>query len=104
MILRWFILKEARKENYVYVCLRDEVFKKRGEEIGREARDVKSFISFVCAYGGGEDKRIVSRELTLRIRLRKIFPRHQMHHRGFSEGKPKSTERDIAVQETTLVD
>lgn len=49
-------------------------------------------------------KRVASREFTLGIRLRKILPRHQMHHRGFSEGKPKSTERDIAVQKTTLVD
>ena len=52
----------------------------------------------------GRDNMVVSREFTLRIRLRKILSRHQMHHRGFSERKPKSTERDIAVQETTLVD
>lgn len=44
------------------------------------------------------------REFTLGIRLRKILPRHQMHHRGFSEGKPESAERDIAVEETALVD
>lgn len=73
----------------------DEIFEKRGK-----AHDVKSFTTVF----GGEDKRVASRELTLRIRLRKIFPRHQMHHRGFSEGKPESTERDIAVQKTTLVD
>lgn len=75
-----------------------------GEARGRKkARDVKSFAT-VFTHGGGGDKKVASRELTLRIRLRKILPRHQMHHRGFSEGKPKSTERDIAVQKTTLVD
>lgn len=103
-----FISIEAKRENYANtrVCFRNEILKeKRGKE-GREgkARDVKSFATVLAHEGGGGDKRVASRQLTLRIRLRKILPRHQMHHRGFSEGKPKSTERDIAVQETTLVD
>lgn len=81
MILRWYLFWE--KEDF---------------------KEKKITRLLAAQLGGGEDERVVSRELTLRIRLRKIFPRHQMHHRGFAEGKPKSTERDITVQETTLVD
>jgi len=62
------------------------------EREARKAHDAKSFASIFA-----KEVRTGSREFTLGIRLRKILPRHQMHHRGFSEGKTKSTERDIAV-------
>lgn len=69
-----------------------------------EAEEEKAYKKFRNDLHRGENNTVASHEFTLRIRLRKILPRHQMHHRGFSEGKPKSAERDIAVQETTLVD
>lgn len=69
-----------------------------------EEAEGKAYKKFRNDLHGGGDNMVAFREFTLRIRLRKILPRHQMHHRGFSKGKPKSTERDIAVQETTLVD
>lgn len=83
-----FISSKVKKENFACVWFCDK-FVGEAEE--------KAYKKFRNDLHGGGDNIVASREFTLRIRLRKILPRHQMHHRGFSEGKPKSTERDIAV-------
>lgn len=52
MILRWFILREVKKENYVYVCLRSFFETKRGGGGGGKERKnsrCKKFHKFVCA-------------------------------------------------------